>query len=163
MDHALIAPHLSRPATRRHRFDILLVEDDHAQALVAQSAHRRAKLPGLLHLAQGGAEAISFLRREGRFTHKPTPDLVLLDVQMPHKSGWEVLEEIRADERLCVIPVLMLTTSSDAADIQHAYARHANAFLTKPDDLSGFIELFHAIDQFWFHAAMLPSVETQFA
>jgi len=155
----MIAPH----SLRRHRFNILLVEDNDAQALVAQSAHRRAKFPGVLHLARDGAEAIAFLRRGGKFAHKPTPDLVLLDVSMPRKSGWDVLDEIKNDDRLGVIPVLMLTTSSDPADVQHAYARHANAFLTKPDDLSGFIELFAAIDQFWLHAAMLPSVETQFA
>jgi CheY-like chemotaxis protein len=155
----LIAPHRSP----RHRFDILLVEDNHAQALVAQSAHRRAKLPGLLHLAQSGQEAMEFLRREGKFAHKPTPDLVLLDVNMPGKSGWEVLDDIKSDDRLCVIPVLMLTSSSDPADVHTAYARHANAYLTKPDDLAGFIELFRAIDNFWLQAAMLPSVETQFA
>jgi CheY-like chemotaxis protein len=159
----MIAPHITRPTVRRHRFDILLVEDNQAQALVAQSAHRRAKLPGVLHLAQDGREAIAFLRREGKFAHKPTPDLVLLDVNLPGKSGWDVLDEIKTDERLGVIPVLMLTTSSDPSDVYHAYARHANAYLTKPDDLSGFIELFRSIEAFWFHAAMLPSVEAQFA
>jgi CheY-like chemotaxis protein len=159
----MIAPHIHRQTARRHRFDILLVEDNHAQALVAQSAHRRAKLPGVLHLARDGEEAIAFLRRSGKFAYKPTPDLVLLDVNMPRKSGWEVLDEIKNDERFSVIPVLMLTTSSDAADIQTAYARHANAFLTKPDDMNGYIELLHAIDQFWLHTAMLPSVETLFA
>ncbi len=163
LELAMIAPHIHRQSVRRHRFDILLVEDNSAQALVAQAAHRRAKLPGVLHLARDGAEAMALLRREGKFAHKPTPDLMLLDVQMPRKTGWDVLDEIKTDERLCVIPVLMLTTSSDVADIHHAYARHANAFLTKPDDLNGFIELFRAIDQFWLHAAMLPSVETQFA
>jgi CheY-like chemotaxis protein len=106
---------------------------------------------------------MEFLRREGNFVHKPTPDLVLLDVNMPGKSGWEVLDEIKNDDRLCVLPVLMLTSSCDAADIHAAYARHANAYLTKPDDLSGFIELFGAIDSFWLKSAMLPSVETQFA
>lgn len=159
----MIAPHINRQSVRRHRFDVLLVEDSQAQALVAQAAHRRAKLPGVLHLARDGVDAIAFLRREGKFAHKPTPDLVLLDVQMPRKTGWNVLEEIKNDERLCVIPVLMLTSSSNVGDIHQAYARHANAFLTKPDDLNGFIELFHAIDLFWLHTAMLPIVETQFA
>jgi CheY-like chemotaxis protein len=159
----MIAPHHLRQASRRHRYDILLVEDNHAQALVAQAAHRRAKLPGLLHLAQSGQEAIDFLRRDGKFTHKPTPDLVLLDVNMPGKSGWNVLDEIKSDERLGVIPVLMLTTSSEPSDIHAAYARHANAYLTKPDDLPSFIELFQAIDSFWLQAAMLPSSQSQFA
>lgn len=126
--------------------DVLLMEE----AFAATVQHAR-----LIH-AEDGVAALAFLRREGAFRLSPRPKLVLLDLNLPRLNGLEVLAELRADAQLRSLPVLVLSTSQDAGDIERAYALGANAYLTKPRDLPGFFELVRLIEQFWLRAAQLP-------
>jgi CheY-like chemotaxis protein len=103
-------------------------------------------------------EALAFLRREGQYNGMPTPDIILLDLNLPRKSGREVLEEIKSDEDLKRIPVVVLTTSDDESDILASYNLHANCYITKPVDLSRFITIVKNIKDFWFTIVKLPPV-----
>jgi CheY-like chemotaxis protein len=123
---------------------------------LTRRALRQSKLHNNLHVVSDGGEAIRFLRREGDHADAPRPDLVLLDINMPKKTGLEVLAEVESDDQLCTIPVCMLTTSEDEQDILSAYARHANAFVKKPVDLQQFIEVVAKIEDFWFTIVKLP-------
>jgi two-component system, chemotaxis family, response regulator Rcp1 len=104
-----------------------------------------------------GVEALSYLRQEGQYTNATRPDLILLDLNLPRKDGREVLEEIKADEGLMKIPVIVLTTSGAEEDIARAYTRHANCYITKPVDLDQFLRVVHSIENFWLTLVKLPS------
>jgi CheY-like chemotaxis protein len=108
-------------------------------------------------VAKDGVEALAFLRREGRYAEAKTPDLILLDLNLPRKSGREVLAEIKGDEQLRMIPVVVLTTSADEQDIARAYSNHANCYLTKPVDLDQFLRVVHSIENFWLTLVKLPA------
>ena len=140
-----------------HPVEILLVEDSPGDVQLTNEALRDAKVSTHLHVATDGEEALAFLRREAGFEDVPRPDLVLLDLNLPKKSGHEVLEEIKSDPELRRIPVVILSTSDAEDDVLAAYDRSANCYVTKPVDLDRFWEVVRSIDQFWLSFARLPS------
>ncbi len=137
-------------------FQILLVEDNPADDLLAREAFRSATARTVLHRVEDGLEALAFLRRQGRFKDAPRPDLVLLDLNLPRMDGRETLAEIKADPRLRAIPVLVLTTSQAEEDVAGAYGLHANGYVRKPVEYDDFVALVAAIDAFWLGCATLP-------
>jgi two-component system, chemotaxis family, response regulator Rcp1 len=139
------------------RIDILMVEDSPSDVLLAQEAISQAKLANNLHVVEDGVEALAFLRREGKFSNAPRPDLVLLDLNLPRKSGKEVLAEIKADEQLKLIPVVVLTSSKAEMDAVKAYGLHANCYIAKPVDFSIFVGVVRSISHFWFTVVTLPA------
>jgi len=140
---------------------ILLVEDNPGDADLAREALEASKLHNDLHVVGDGEAAMAFLRREGKYAAAPRPDLVLLDLNLPKKDGREVLAEIKSDEHLKRIPVVILTTSKAEEDILRTYSLHANCFITKPIDLTQFIKVVQAIEEFWFTIVKLPPNEVK--
>jgi len=136
--------------------EILLAEDNPGDVALTRRALRDSKLNNNLHVVTDGEDAMAFLKREGAHADAPRPDLVLLDINMPKKTGLEVLAEIKREPELGMIPVCILTTSEDDRDILSAYAHHANAFVTKPLDLAQFAEVVRKIEDFWFTIVKLP-------
>jgi CheY-like chemotaxis protein len=139
------------------RVQILLVEDNPGDVGLVQEAFNEGRLLHNLHVAKDGVEAIRFLRREGQYGDAPSPDLILLDLNLPKKDGREVLDEIKNDPTLMEIPVIVLTTSDDEADVHRAYHLHANCYLTKPVDMEDFIRKIRGIEDFWLTLVRLPS------
>ncbi len=144
-------------ATTQKPIDILLVEDNPADVRLTRLALKDAS-PNTLHVARDGAEALRMLLGDGG---RPPlrPDVILLDLNLPRKDGREVLAEIKQREELMRIPVIVLTTSQSEEDVRRSYKLHANAFVTKPLNLSEFFEAMRAIDSFWLGMATLPSEE----
>lgn len=140
-----------------HPIEILLVEDNPGDARLTQEALREGKIRNNLHHARDGVEALTFLKREGDKKDAPVPDLVLLDLNMPRKDGRQVLNEMKSDPRLCMIPVVVLTTSEAEQDIVKSYQLHANCYITKPVDLEKFLEIVRMIEQFWLAVVKLPT------
>ena len=136
--------------------DVLLVEDDPGDVLMTREAFEEHKLRNTLHVVNDGVEAVSFLRREGEFADVPRPGLILLDLNLPRKDGREVLAEIKADESLRSIPVVVLTTSEAEEDVLRSYDLHANAYVTKPVDFERFIAVIRQIDEFFVSVVKLP-------
>jgi len=136
--------------------EILLVEDNPGDARLAQEAMKDSKINNVLHLVSDGVEAMDFLRKKGKYADAPRPDLVLLDLNLPKKDGREVLAEIKADESLRRIPVVILTISKAEEDILKSYNLHANCFITKPIDLDQFMKVVKAIEDFWLTIVKLP-------
>jgi two-component system, chemotaxis family, response regulator Rcp1 len=136
---------------------VLLVEDNEADVRLTREALREAGENVRLSAVGDGDQALAYLRRQQGFAEAPRPDLVLLDLNLPRKNGLEVLDEMRADEALAVIPVIMLTSSAARQDVEAAYAHGANAFVVKPQDLDSFIDLIDTIRGFWLGVAQLPS------
>ncbi len=143
--------------------EILLVEDNPGDARLTQEALREGKIRNNLHHAKDGVEALAFLKREGAYAKAPTPDLILLDLNLPRKDGRQVLGEIKEDPRLRIIPVVVLTTSEAEKDIVKSYELHANCYITKPVDLEKFIEIVRTIESFWLAVVTLPSRNPQLA
>ncbi len=139
--------------------EILLVDDSPGDVLLTREALVNNKLVNDLHVVGDGVEALAFLRREGPYADRPRPDLILLDLNMPRKSGQEVLAEIKTDEALCRIPVVVLTVSNDERDVLRAYGLHANCYITKPVQLSQFVEIVKSIQHFWLAIVTLPPKE----
>ena len=142
-----------------HAADILIVEDSPSDVFLAQEALRQTNESCRVHVVSDGVEAMEFLRRQGSHAHAPRPDLILLDLNMPRKDGREVLLEIKNDEKLKSIPVLVLTSSSADQDIHKAYSLHANCYITKPADFARFKAVINAIQGFWFGNVTLPPHE----
>jgi CheY-like chemotaxis protein len=138
------------------RFEILLVEDNPGDVRLTEEVLREGKVWNRLNVAGDGVEALCFLRREGKYADAPRPDLILLDLNLPKKSGHEVLAEIKADRELRRIPVVVLTTSRAEEDIIRAYDRYANCYLTKPFDWERFIEVVRSVEDFWLTVVKLP-------
>ena len=136
--------------------EILLVEDNSGDARLAVEALKESKVHNNLHHVLDGVEAMRFLRRQEKYARVPTPDLILLDLNMPRKDGREVLAEIKEDSQLRMIPVVILTTSDAELDLIKSYDLHANAYVVKPIDLERFIEIVQAIEDFWFSIVKLP-------
>jgi CheY-like chemotaxis protein len=136
--------------------EILLVEDNPGDVRLTKEALRDAKVRNTMETVPDGVEAMAFLRKEGRYQHSTRPDLILLDLNLPKKSGLEVLQEVKADEDLKRIPVVVLTTSQAEQDIVRSYDSHANAYITKPVELSQFIAVVKAIEDFWLEIVRLP-------
>ncbi|MEO1009271.1 MAG: response regulator [Planctomycetota bacterium] len=146
---------MSSPASARP-VDVLLAEDNPADAHLMQRMLGKLRTPTRLHIVRDGEQAVRFLRRQGEYTDAPRPDLVLLDVNMPRKTGLEVLAETKADDDLRSIPVIMLTSSCAERDVEESYRLHANCFITKPVDLQRFTGLVHAFEEFWLRTVELP-------
>ncbi len=136
--------------------DVLLVEDDPGDVLMTREAFLDHKLKNVLHVVDNGVDAMAFLRKEGEHADAPTPDLVLLDLNLPKMDGREVLAQIKADETLRSIPVVVLTTSEAEEDILRSYQLHANAYVTKPVDFERFLEVVRQIDEFFVTVVKLP-------
>jgi chemotaxis family two-component system response regulator Rcp1 len=137
--------------------DILLVEDNEGDARLAIEAMRDSKIRNTLHHVSDGEEAMAFLRKEGRYAKAPRPDLVLLDLNLPKKDGRQVLAEIKNDDALKRIPVVILTVSSAEEDILKSYNLHANCYITKPIDLSQFMKVVRSVEDFWLTIVKLPN------
>ncbi|GCA97006.1 MULTISPECIES: response regulator [Mycobacteriaceae] len=136
--------------------DILLVEDDPGDELITREAFADNKIKNTLHVARDGQEGLDFLYRRGVHADAPTPDLILLDLNLPKYDGRELLEAIKSDADLCHIPVVVLTTSSAEEDILRSYKLHANAYVTKPVDLDQFMKAVREIDEFFVQVVRLP-------
>ena len=138
------------------RIEVLLVEDSPGDVRLTREAFKDAKVHISLHVAPDGAEAMAFLKREGKYAHMPRPDLILLDLNLPKKDGREVLAEIKESQSLKIIPVVILTTSASETDILRTYQLHANCYITKPVGLEGFLKVVQSIDNFWLTVVKLP-------
>jgi chemotaxis family two-component system response regulator Rcp1 len=136
--------------------DILLVEDNPGDVRLTIEALKEGKVLNTLSVAVDGVEALSFLHKEGPYADAPRPDLILLDLNLPKKDGREVLAEIKSDDKLKCIPVVVLTTSQAEQDIFKSYNLHANCFITKPVDLEQFIVVLQSIEDFWLTIVRLP-------
>jgi two-component system, chemotaxis family, response regulator Rcp1 len=141
--------------------EILLVEDNPVDVLVAEDALTEAKMCNKVHVAEDGEEALDFLYRRGKYVDAPRPDLILLDLNLPKKSGTDVLAEIKQDPDLLDIPVVILTTSEAEKDVLTSYSLHANCFITKPVDMKQFTEVIKSIEDFWFTIVKLPVSEEE--
>ena len=139
--------------------EILLVDDNPGDVRLTREALKEAKVSNTLHTACDGVEAMEFLRRQGKYRYVPRPDLILLDLNMPRKNGLEVLSEIKGDDDLKKIPVVILTVSKNEEDIVKSYDMHANCFITKPVDLDQFLNVIKSIQDFWLTIVKLPSKE----
>lgn len=139
--------------------EILLVEDSPADVLIAREALSEAKLLNTIHVAEDGVQALDFLYQRGMFASAPRPDLILLDLNLPRKNGREVLEEIKADEALKTIPVVVLTTSSAEEDVLRSYNLHANCYVVKPVEFHSFVNAVRSIEHFWFSVVALPPIQ----
>ena len=135
---------------------ILLVEDDPADVELTQYTIKKSKVLIDLQVVRDGVEALAFLRREGQYAEAPSPDLILLDLNMPRMDGRTFLSEMRADDNLKAIPVVVLTTSQTDEDILKSYQLGANCFVTKPVGLAEFTRVVDAIEDFWFTIVRLP-------
>jgi two-component system, chemotaxis family, response regulator Rcp1 len=136
--------------------EILLVEDNPGDVRLTIEALRDAKVLNHLSAVEDGIEAMAFLRREGKYANAPRPDVILLDLNLPKKDGREVLAEVKNDDNLKRIPVVILTTSRAEEDILRTYNLHANCYIAKPVDLDQFITVVKSIEDFWFTIVKLP-------
>jgi CheY-like chemotaxis protein len=136
--------------------NVLLVEDDPGDVLMTREAFEEY-LDNRLDVVSDGSEALAYLRREGQYADAPRPDLILLDLNLPRRDGREVLAEVKNDEALQHIPVIVLTTSRADEDVLRSYQLHANAYVTKPVDFDGFIEAIKQIDHFFVSVVQLPT------
>lgn len=134
--------------------DLLLVEDNPLDTRATFNAARKLNMAGTINVVPNGQAALDYLRSNGE--HGPVPGLILLDLNLPGKDGHDVLAEVRADPALQTIPVVILTTSADDSDVQRAYDGGANAFITKPTDLAGWLNVISTINDFWLSVVRLP-------
>ncbi len=138
------------------RIQLLLVEDNPADVGLVEEAFRESRILYEIHVAEDGLEASRFLRKQGRYANAVTPDLILLDWNLPKRNGREVLEDVKSDSELRSIPVIVLTTSDDEHDVLRAYGLHANCYMTKPVDLDVFMGKIRSIEEFWMTMVRLP-------
>ncbi len=136
--------------------EILLVEDNEGDVGLVEEVFEEAKIRNIIHVAEDGEEAIQFLYKKSPYENAETPDIILLDLNLPQKDGREVLAEIKADEKLKRIPVVILTTSKAEEDIIKSYDLHANSYITKPVDFDQFIRVVKSIEDFWLEVVRLP-------
>lgn len=139
--------------------DILLVEDNDSDALLVAVALSKAKVPNRLHRVSDGQAALEFLHQQGRYVNAPRPQLILLDLNLPKRSGSEVLAEIKEDEYLKTIPVVVLTSSRSPEDILQVYSHYANCYINKPVGGEDFSVVVQSIEDFWFSVVTLPPSE----
>ncbi|GEN79255.1 response regulator [Actinotalea fermentans] len=143
--------------TERKEIDVLLVEDDPGDVLMTREAFEENKVANRLAVVSDGESAMAYLRKEGPYADAPTPDLVLLDLNLPRMDGREVLAAMKGDDALRSIPVVVLTTSEAEEDVLRSYALHANAYVTKPVDFERFIDVVRQIDDFFVQVVRLPA------
>jgi CheY-like chemotaxis protein len=137
--------------------EILLVEDTADEAELTIETLREGRISNRVHWVEDGEEALAFLRRQGRHAAAPRPDLILLDLHLPRKSGQEVLAEVKGHPLWKRIPVVVMTSSADEKDVLYAYDRHANCYVTKPIDLDQFMDAVRSIEDFWLTLVRLPA------
>ena len=137
--------------------EFLLAEDNPGDVRLTQEALRESKIRNNLNVVPDGMEAMAFLRKQGKYAGVPTPDVVLLDLNLPKKDGREVLADIKSDPVLKRIPVVIITSSEAEQDILRTYDLHANCYVTKPVDLDQFIKVIQSIENFWLTIVKLPS------
>jgi CheY-like chemotaxis protein len=145
------------PVDRPDPIEVLLVEDDPGDVLLIREAFEDNKVANRLHVVADGVEALEFMRQKGEHAEAPRPDLVLLDLNLPRKDGREVLAEVKNDDALRTIPVVVLTTSQAEEDVLRSYDLYVNAYVTKPVDFDRFIGVVRQIDQFFVSVVKLPS------
>lgn len=136
--------------------NILLVEDNPSDIRLTQEAFKDGKISNILNIVTDGEEAVMYLKKEEKFSQAITPDIILLDLNLPKKDGREVLTEIKSDDNLRCIPVIILTTSSAQQDIINTYSHYANCYITKPVDYDQFINVIRTIEDFWLTIVKLP-------
>jgi len=136
--------------------EILLVEDNPGDIRLTTEALKEQKMYNGLNVVTDGVEAMAYLRKEGRYSKVTRPDLILLDLNLPKKDGREVLKEIKTDDNLKSIPVVVLTVSKSEEDILKSYNLHANCYITKPVDLTQFLKVAKSVQEFWFTMVKLP-------
>ena len=141
----------------RTPLEILLIEDNPGDVRLIKEGLKKANVNGRLSVVEDGVEAMDFLNRRGRHSAAPRPDLILLDLNLPKKDGREVLADIKADEDLRKIPVVVLTSSKAEQDVTHSYDLHANCYVTKPVDLDQFLDVVKHISEFWLNVTRLSS------
>jgi two-component system, chemotaxis family, response regulator Rcp1 len=142
---------------RSAMIEVLLVEDSPGDVRLTREALKDAKMHISLQVVSDGIEAMAYLTREKNYSEALRPDLILLDLNLPKKDGRDVLKEIKENDALKTIPVVILTTSASQADIDRSYELHANCYITKPVNLQGFIKVVQSIDNFWLSVVKLPS------
>jgi two-component system, chemotaxis family, response regulator Rcp1 len=141
--------------------EILLIEDNPGDVRLTREALKDGDVPHRLHVSTDGDEAVKFLRREPPYAHAPRPDLILLDLNLPKRDGRQVLDEIKKDESLREIPVVVLTTSKAISDVNSAYDLQANCYIQKPVDLHRFWDIIRSIEGFWLARVSLPSKQDE--
>ena len=139
------------------KINILLVEDNPGDIRLTKEVLKEGKIRNNLIVVMDGEEALFFLKKTGPFKDAITPDIILLDLNLPKKDGREVLAEIKSDPTLMLIPVIVLTTSAAEQDILNMYAHHANCYITKPVDFNQFINVIRSIENFWLTIVKLPA------
>lgn len=137
-------------------FEILLVEDNLSDVRLTQEAFRQGRIAHRLSVVSDGEEALSFLRREGKYANAPRPDLILLDLGLPKRDGREVLQDLKNDPELRNIPVVVLTTSDGEQDIRRAYKFYANSYMIKPVQIDEFLRKIRCLETFWLKVVRLP-------
>jgi len=135
---------------------LLLAEDNEDDAVLLREGFRRAHLHVNLHHVEDGAQCMQFLRKEGRFADAPTPDIVLLDLNMPIMSGKDVMREIAQDPAICHLPVIALTTSADERDVLDLYRLRCSSYIVKPVDFTNFTAVIREMTNYWFSLVVLP-------
>ena len=143
---------------RTRPINILLVEDNPGDVRLTQEAFKEGNLLVNLAVATDGVEALSYLNKQDKFIDAITPDLILLDLNLPKLDGREVLKVIKNDNFLCRIPVVVLTTSSAEQDIVHSYSLHANCYINKPVDFDKFFKVIQRVEEFWLNTVILPTM-----
>jgi len=147
--------------TFNNRLHILLIEDNNGDARLTREIFKKNKLSNNIDVIGNGMEALAFLRQEGKYRDAIHPDLILLDLDLPKRGGLEVLVEIKADDVLKLIPVIILTSSEAEQDIVNSYNLHANAYVVKPVQLDDFIAVIKSIGDFWVGVVKLPPNEKE--
>ncbi|HMK33696.1 MAG TPA: response regulator [Desulfomonilaceae bacterium] len=144
------------PGMKVEPVEILLVEDNPVDVMITKEAFGGGRVCNNLHVAEDGEQAMDFLYKRGKYSSAPSPEIVLLDLNLPRKDGREVLAEIKRDPSLRHIPVIILTTSEDQEDIWKSYELSANCFITKPVDMEQFVKALDCLGEFWFTLVRLP-------
>lgn len=134
--------------------EVLLVEDNIGDSRLIQESFKDLKVPNILHIVKDGVEALQFLKKEDSFKDSVRPDIILLDLNLPRKNGFEVLSEIKQDEDLRTIPVIILTSSKSEIDIAKAYKYHANSYVNKPNDFLDYLKISEILEDFWFSTSV---------
>jgi two-component system, chemotaxis family, response regulator Rcp1 len=143
----------------KKEISILLVEDSEGDILLTLEALKEAKIYNNINVVRDGDEALQYLNKEGKYEDVETPDLILLDINLPKMDGIEVLGKIKTNEHLMVIPVVMLTTSDSEKDIFQSYQSHANCYITKPVNFENFMDVIQTIKDFWINIVKLPKIK----
>ncbi len=142
--------------------EILLVEDSPGDVRLTKEALKDSRITNNLHVVSDGEQALDYLFRRNEYANEPTPDLILLDLNLPRKNGMEVLKEIKSNPATALIPVVMLTTSNSELDILKSYQLHVNSYVTKPVSYESFLQVIRSIEDFWLNIVKLPTQQNQF-